>query len=122
MPNGSSPPGPLLSLVLPVGAVADYLPACLDSVLGQAGPATDVEVIAVDDAAPDGSGAILDACAAANPRLRVVHLAERGGPGPARMRGLAEATGAYVWFADPDDLLAEGAVAAVAQRLRADRP
>jgi len=29
------------------------------------------------------------------------------------MRGLAEAAGAHVWFADPDDLLAEGSLAAV---------
>jgi CDP-glycerol glycerophosphotransferase len=38
------------------------------------------------------------------------------------MAGLAEAAGAYVWFADPDDLLADGALAMVAQRLRYDRP
>ncbi len=38
------------------------------------------------------------------------------------MRGLAEATGAHVWFADPDDLLAEGSLAAVADRLERDRP
>ncbi len=76
----------------------------------------------MDDASPDGCGAILDARAAADPRLRVVHLPETVGPGPARMRGLAEAAGAHVWFADPDDLLAEGSLAAVAGRLARDRP
>jgi glycosyltransferase involved in cell wall biosynthesis len=55
-------------------------------------------------------------------RLRVVHLPGQAGPGPARMRGLAKATGAYVWFADPDDLLAGGSLAAVADRLERDRP
>jgi CDP-glycerol glycerophosphotransferase len=111
---------PLLSVVLPVGGVEEYLPACLDSVLGQAGPA--IEVIAVDDASPDRCGAILDDRAARDPRLRVIHLAAAIGPGPARDRGLADAAGRYVWFVDPDDLLAPGALAAVAARLERDEP
>ena len=111
---------PLLSVVLPVGGVEEYLPACLDSVLGQDGPA--IEVIAVDDASPDRCGEILDARAAGDPRLRVIHLPEAIGPGPARDRGLAEAAGEYVWFVDPDDLLAPGALAAVAARLERGQP
>src|SRR5215471_5853035 len=109
----TGPAGPLISVVLPVGNVAEFLPACLDSVLGEPGqPGGDLEVIAVDDASRDGCGAILDRRAGQEPRLRVIHLAENAGPGPARMRGLAEATGAYVWFVDPDDLLADGRLAA----------
>ena len=111
---------PLLSVVLPVGGVEEYLPDCLDSVLGQDGP--DIEVIAVDDASPDRCGEILDARAAGDPRLRVIHLPEAIGPGPARDRGLADAAGEYVWFVDPDDLLAPGALAAVAARLERDQP
>jgi len=114
--------GPLVSLVLPVRGVAEYLPACLDSILGQPDLPAGVEVIAVDDASPDASGAILDGAAGKDPRLRVIHLPESAGPGPARMRGLAEASGEYVWFADPDDLLAPGSLAAIASRLRRDRP
>src|SRR5215472_18277619 len=112
---------PLISVVLPVGNVAEYLPACLDSVLGEPGqPGAsdgDLEVIAVDDASRDGSGRILDRRAGQDPRLRVIHLAGNAGPGPARTRGLAEAAGTYVWFVDPDDLLADGALAAVTARL-----
>jgi CDP-glycerol glycerophosphotransferase len=120
----TGPAAPLISVVLPVGNVAEYLPACLDSVLGpdlpagQAGP----EVIAVDDASRDGSGSILDARAGQDPRLRVIHLAENAGPGPARMRGLAEAAGTYVWFVDPDDLLADGALTAVTAGLALGEP
>jgi CDP-glycerol glycerophosphotransferase len=116
----TSPAAPLISVVLPVRGVAGFLPACLDSVLADAG--TSLEVIAVDDASPDGCGGILDGRAAADPRLRVIHLASRLGPGPARMTGLAAATGHYVWFVDPDDLLAGGALAAVAARLAGDHP
>jgi CDP-glycerol glycerophosphotransferase len=106
---------PLISVIIPVYDVAAYLPECLDSVLGQDG---DVEVIAVDDASPDGCGALLDDRAAADPRLQVVHLAVNGGPGPARNAGLARASGEYVWFVDADDRLADGALAAVTAGLR----
>ncbi len=113
-------PPPRISLVLPVYAVEDYLGDCLDSIMSQR-PA-DIEVIAVDDASPDGCGKILDARAERDPRLRVVHLAENAGPGHARNVGLGLAAGDYVWFVDPDDLLAGGAVAAIAARLERDRP
>ncbi len=113
---------PLISVILAVHGVEAYLPGCLDSILGQPDLPAGIEVIAVDDASPDACGAILDARAAADPRLRVVHLPERSGPGPARMRGLAEATGENVWFADPDDVLTGGSLAAVAERLERDRP
>jgi CDP-glycerol glycerophosphotransferase len=107
---------PLISVVIPVYGVAAYLPECLDSVLG---PGGDVEVIAVDDASPDGCGALLDERAAADPRLRVIHLAANGGPGAARNAGLARASGEYVWFVDADDRLADGALAAVTGALAA---
>ena len=115
------PAAPLISVVLPVGNVAEFLPACLDSVLGPAGQAG-LEVIAVDDASGDGCGRILDRRAGQDPRLRVIHLAENAGPGPARMRGLAEAAGTYVWFVDPDDLLADGALTAVTAGLALGEP
>jgi CDP-glycerol glycerophosphotransferase len=105
--------------VLPVSGVEEYLGGCLDSVLGQ--PLADVEVIAVDDASPDRCGEILDARAQEDPRLRVIHLAESVGPGPARNLGLAQATGEYVWFVDPDDLLTAGSLEAVGQALARTR-
>jgi CDP-glycerol glycerophosphotransferase len=112
------PGAPLISVIIPVYDVAAYLPGCLDSVLGAA---ADLEVIAVDDASPDGCGALLDARAAADPRLRVIHLPANGGAGPARNAGLARAAGEYVWFVDADDRLAGGALAAVSAAL-AGRP
>ena len=106
---------PLISVVIPVGNVACYLPECLDSVLGQ--PAASLEVIAVDDASADGSGQLLDDRAAADPRLRVVHLESNAGPGNARNTGLALASAEYVWFIDGDDRLEDGALAAIEARL-----
>jgi CDP-glycerol glycerophosphotransferase len=115
------PGRPLVSIVIPVRDVAGYLPACLDSVLSGDG-AVPVEVIAVDDGSLDGSGALLDERAAADSRLRVVHLDDPAGPGQARNKGLAGASGAYVWFVDGDDRLAPGALAAVADRLNGGGP
>jgi CDP-glycerol glycerophosphotransferase len=116
----------LISVVLPVHGVRRYLTECLDSVLGGAGASLDdpvaVEVIAVDDASPDGCGKLLDERAGADGRLSVVHLEQAGGPGNARNIGLAHATGSYVWFVDGDDLLPAGAIGAVADALAADRP
>ena len=111
---------PTISVIVPVYAVEEYLSGCLDSIMSQ--PGADLEVIAVDDASPDGCGAMLDARAARDQRLRVVHLAENAGPGAARNAGLGRATGEYVWFVDADDLLADGAVAAIAGPLERDRP
>jgi CDP-glycerol glycerophosphotransferase len=109
---------PLVSVVIPVHGVEDYLDRCLDSVLGE--PAPWLEVIAVDDASPDGCGAIL--AARRDPRLRVISTPAPLGPGPARDLGAKEATGEYVWFVDGDDELAEGALAAVAGALTRLRP
>ena len=135
---------PLISVVIPVHGVEEYLDRCLDSVLGPAGlaacdpaglaawggpaglaawgggPATGLEVIAVDDASPDASGAIL--AARRDPRLRVISTPSAVGPGPARDLGAKEATGEYVWFVDGDDELADGALAAVTAALARLRP
>jgi CDP-glycerol glycerophosphotransferase len=118
-PAYASSHGPRISVVLPVSGVEEYLGGCLDSVLGQ--PLAGVEVIAVDDASPDRCGEILDARAREDTRLRVIHLAESVGPGPARDLGLAQATGEYVWFVDPDDLLTAGSLEAVGQALARTR-
>ncbi|WDZ85078.1 glycosyltransferase family 2 protein [Micromonospora cathayae] len=111
---------PRLSVVVPVHGVEAYLTTCLDSILAE--PTDDVEVVAVDDASPDGCGAILDRYAAHEPRLRVVHLSANAGLGGARNAGLDRATGEYVWFVDGDDWLPPGALAAVRDRLAATRP
>ncbi|WIM96914.1 glycosyltransferase [Actinoplanes oblitus] len=114
----------LLTVVVPVYAVEDFLLACLDSIRAGLTPEENasVEVIAVDDASPDGCGAMLDAYAARHGGLRVLHLSSNVGLGLARNAGLAEATGRYVWFVDSDDRLPPGSVRAVLDRLRASAP
>ncbi|MGX6606689.1 glycosyltransferase family 2 protein [Micromonosporaceae bacterium Da 78-11] len=114
----------VLSVVVPVYGVEDYLIQCLDSIRAGLTMAENelVEVIAVDDASPDSSGAMLDAYAARHGGLRVVHLRHNVGLGLARNAGLAEASGEYVWFVDSDDWLPAGSVRAVLTELRHRRP
>lgn len=112
---------PTFSVVVPVHNVSDYLAECLDSVLGQTGPP--FEVIGIDDASTDDSGAILDRCAAGDERLHVEHLPANVGLGRARNAGLALARGEYVLFVDSDDALAPGTLAALDARIeQAGRP
>ncbi|GEM_PF-646881 len=117
---------PLISVVIPVHGVGEYLPDCLGSVLGGPEPGLPgghrIEVIAVDDASPDGAGRLLDEMAAGDPRLAVVHLERSAGPGNARNLGLARAAGRYVWFVDGDDSITSGALCQIAERLLAQRP
>ncbi|TWJ23242.1 glycosyl transferase family 2 [Micromonospora endolithica] len=110
----------MLSVVIPVHNVADFLPLCLDSVLFDR--SAEVEVVAVDDCSPDRSAAILADYARRDPRLRVLTLPRNVGLSGARNLGLTSARGEYVWFVDGDDWVSSGAVEAVLDRLSATRP
>ncbi|WP_432055082.1 bifunctional glycosyltransferase/CDP-glycerol:glycerophosphate glycerophosphotransferase [Streptomyces sp. bgisy022] len=107
---------PRFSVIVPAYQVQAYLSECLDSVLSQSYP--DLELIAVDDASPDACGALIDAFAARDPRVRAVHLPRNTGPGPARNAGIERATGDYLLFLDGDDTLAPEALLALADRLK----
>ncbi|MEU8184121.1 glycosyltransferase [Micromonospora sp. NPDC049044] len=115
---------PLLSIVVPVYGVEAYLYQCLESIRADipAGESDAVELIAVDDASPDGCGDMLRAYAAGHDRVRVVHLSSNVGLGLARNAGLDVATGRYVWFIDSDDWVPPGTIPAVLDRLRQHQP
>ena len=92
------------SVIVPVYNVADYLSACVDSLLSQR--CDDWELILVDDGSTDGICPVLcDELAAAHPELiRTIHQ-ENGGLGAARNTGLEAAKGDYLLFVDSDDTL-----------------
>lgn len=92
---------PRVSVVIPVYNVAAYLRACVDSVLHQNYPQT--EIILVDDGSDDASGAICDEYASADSRVSVIHQ-ENHGLGHARNTGMRAASGTYIIFLDSDDL------------------
>lgn len=111
-----------LSVIASARNVQGYLTECLDSVLAQQRAAAEIELVAVDDAATDHTGELIDERAAADPRVIAVHLATSAGPGAARNAGLDRATGDYVWFVDGADRLVPDAIAAITERLVAGKP
>lgn len=93
----------LISVIIPVYNVQDYLPVCLECVCAQT--YENLEIILVDDGATDGSGAICDDYAQKDSRIRVLHKVN-GGASSARNVGIDVARGRWLMFADGDDLMA----------------
>ena len=91
---------PLISVIVPVYKVEAFLPKCVDSIRGQT--YDDLEIILVDDGSPDGCGAMCDAFAAEDPRIKVIHK-PNGGLSDARNAGIGIASGEYLGFVDSDD-------------------
>lgn len=91
---------PLISVIVPVYKVEQYLAKCVDSILNQT--YRNLEVILVDDGSPDHCGEICDAYAGKDSRVKVIHQ-QNGGQSSARNAGMAVATGEYVSFVDSDD-------------------
>ena len=98
-----APDGPLLSVIIPVYNVETYLAECLDSLVGQT--LQEMELVVVDDGSTDSSPDILAAYAARDPRFVLLQTHSNGGPGAARNRGIAAATGRYITFLDSDDTI-----------------
>ena len=97
----------MLTVVVPVYRVEQYLPACLESVAAQPLYRTGgVRVVVVDDGSPDRSGVIADAFAAAQPPgwVRVIHQCNAG-LGAARNAAIPHVDTPYLTFLDSDDVL-----------------
>ena len=90
---------PLVSVVIPMYNVAEYIFSALDSVLTQT--YKNLEVICVDDGSPDDSSTIVRSFL--DPRIKLIEQQNRGLAG-ARNTGLYHATGKYVALLDADDL------------------
>lgn len=91
---------PFLSIIVPIFRAEAHISQCVDSILDQV--FTDFELILIDDGSPDTCGAICDAYAAKDARVRVVHK-ENEGLVRARKSGLDAAAGNYIGFVDADD-------------------
>ncbi|MFN7224051.1 MAG: glycosyltransferase family 2 protein [Paracoccaceae bacterium] len=104
-PQGSA----VFSVVIPVYNRPDHARACLAVFTGP--DAVGVEVIVVDDGSTDDTAATVEAIAAQSQgaRIRLIRQANAG-PGPARNRGLSEATSDWVIFHDSDALPASRAL------------
>ncbi len=95
---------PLISIVIPFFNSASYIASCLDTVLKQTYPS--FEVLLINDASTDRSVEVVDAYLEARPQVgnvRLLHNPVNMGPGGCRNRGIEEARGEYIYFADSDD-------------------
>ncbi|MEE1125885.1 MAG: glycosyltransferase [Acutalibacteraceae bacterium] len=91
---------PLISVIVPIYNVEDYLRRCVDSIINQS--YKNLEIILVDDGSPDNSPKICDEYIEKDNRIKVVHK-KNGGLSDARNAGMEVATGEYVSFIDSDD-------------------
>lgn len=98
----------LVSVIVPVYNVAEYLEECVRSLFAQT--YRELEIILIDDGSSDGSGQLCDAFAAQDSRVRVIHQ-ENAGVSAARNAGLDAARGEYICFVDGDDWTAPEMVA-----------
>lgn len=94
---------PLVSIIIPVYNVAQYLRECLDSAVGQT--LREIEIIVVNDASTDGAQPIIDEYAKKDPRIVSIVHEKNKRQGAARNSGLAVRRGKYVMFLDGDDYL-----------------
>lgn len=90
----------LISIIIPVYNVEEYIDCCLRSVVGQT--YKNLEIIIVDDGSTDSSYEKCNKWSDEDFRVRVIHQSN-GGLSDARNRGLAAMTGEYFYFVDSDD-------------------
>lgn len=92
----------LISVIVPVYKVEEYLRECVDSIISQT--YRNLEIILVDDGSPDNCPAICDEYAEKDKRIIVIHQ-QNGGLSAARNAGLDIASGEFICFVDSDDVL-----------------
>ncbi|MBO5142220.1 MAG: glycosyltransferase family 2 protein [Clostridia bacterium] len=97
----------LISVIIPVYNVEEYIRECLDSVINQT--YKNLEIILIDDGSKDNSGKICDEYAKKDKRIKVIHK-ENGGLSSARNKGLDNAQGKYITFVDSDDYIPVNAI------------
>lgn len=94
--------GELVSVIVPVYKVEEYLRECIDSIIGQT--YKNLEIILVDDGSPDNCGEICEEYARNDRRITVYHK-ENGGTADARNYGIVKSNGEYLTFVDSDDVI-----------------
>lgn len=90
----------LVSVIVPVYNIREYVRDCLESVCGQS--YRNLEIIVVDDGSTDGSGEICDEFASRDERVKVHHK-KNGGLSDARNYGISKARGEFMVLVDGDD-------------------
>ncbi|HEM5503857.1 glycosyltransferase family 2 protein [Streptococcus suis] len=96
---------PLISIIVPVYNVENYLDECIRTVLGQT--YSNWELLLINDGSTDSSGTICDDYAKGDERIYIKHIKKSKGVSEARNTGLSLAKGEYITFLDSDDGIRE---------------
>lgn len=107
----------LLSVIVPVYNVEQYVGKCIESIINQT--YSNLEIILVDDGSMDKSGEICDSYQNADDRIRVIHK-KNGGLSSARNCGLDICQGEFIAFIDSDDYLDSTMFSAMLSRIQSD--
>lgn len=97
----------LVSIIIPIYNVEKFLEECLNSAINQS--YTNIEVIAVNDGSPDGSGEIIEKFVAKDKRVKHIRQKNQGAP-MARLNGIIASSGDYLLHLDGDDFLTTNCV------------
>ena len=95
----------MISLIVPVYNVEEYLEECLESIRKQT--YQDIEVILINDGSTDGSQAICEYFCQTDKRFRLINQKNQG-QSVARNHGVKESLGEYIMFVDSDDVVSLG--------------
>ena len=101
---------PLVSIVIPVYNVEEYLDECLNSVRHQT--YDNLEIILIEDGSTDGSMSVLQSHLKEDKRIKLIVQPVNQGVSVARNTGIEAATGNYILFVDSDDVACENLVSA----------
>lgn len=97
----------LISVIVPVYNVEQYLSICIDSIINQS--YRNIEIIIIDDGSTDRCSLICDEYSKVDDRITVIHQKNQG-LSAARNSGINIAKGRYIVFVDSDDYIDENAI------------
>ena len=108
---------PILSFVIPVYNVEEYIGATIESCLEQDISHDEYEIVCIDDGSQDNSLRIIKEYQGKFNNIQC-YSKQNGGVSSARNKGLELATGEYIWFVDGDDIVASNCLKSVIEKLK----
>ena len=107
----------MISVIVPVYNVEEYLKECLDSI--QCQTYSNIEVILVNDGSTDHSQEICERYCQQDPRFHLINQANKGLSG-ARNRGMIESKGEFITFVDSDDVIKDDMLEQLIKQVTSD--
>lgn len=106
-----------ISIIIPMYNVGKYLEPCLESIYSQRFDESSFEIIMIDDESPDNSLEIAQNLSNKHSNIKIISQKNKG-LGGARNTGIVQASGEYIWFHDPDDLIRANAFENIFEKLK----